>query len=44
MDYGNNDMGQIDMVEERFQAELEHTISQQVQNPPLLVNTKSLLS
>lgn len=43
MDYENNDCGQVELGGMPFQPELEQSISQQVENPPLVVNTKTLL-
>lgn len=37
MDYENNDLGRNELAEEQFQPELEQTISQHVENPPLVV-------
>lgn len=43
MDYENNDFGQVELGAGPFQPDLDQSISQQVENPPLVVNIKFLL-
>lgn len=43
VDYGNDDFGQVDLGAGPFAVDLpdmEQSISQQVENPPLVVNSK----
>lgn len=45
MGYENDDFGQVEVGEipSPFQPDLDQSISQHVENPPLVVNTKFLL-
>lgn len=37
MDYENNDLGQVELAQEQFQPELDQSISQHMENAPLVV-------
>lgn len=43
MDFENNDFDHVELGGEPFIPELDRSISQQVENPPLVVSTKCLL-